>query len=319
MNRILPIIACLVIVAVWPVAPARAADSPGGSGKSAADKPSSDKPSTDSHAGESRGNGSAKPADHPDDRGGTPSRGEARPTPPPTPPAPPPVPKDQKDFIQYMKDHAPNVLRVLAALPANPARRGLAADFVSQSKQLTSIKNDQDLTTILTKRFSLQDAICRDMIDLAHAQVDSPPATKAEKDLRDDVASLVNNTIDEREHRIMKLTDLINGETDAVVNENKALQSAPLSPALAEQHQRRIKNLTDLIKQEQDVVASQTKSLQSDQLSLKTIVQDRVNAYNARAHLLGNVPSTLPADRTLLGLFFDDTTHNPSNPTPAGH
>jgi len=214
--------------------------------------------------------------------------------------------KDRQDFVAFMKEHAPNVLRILVNLPPSPARRELFMDFVAQWMEWSSIKNDETLKTIRLTRIGIQDAICRDMIDLAMA-ANSPPAAKAEKDLRGHVTDLVKNAISEREYRIKKLQDLIRQETDVLNNAGRGI-SADVA---------RANKLRDLIKQESDALAKEKEGLAADKASQETAVQDRVNAYNQRSRQLGAIMNLVPEDRILMELFFGESV-NPPTSGPAG-
>ncbi len=265
MNRILLSVAFVLGSATWAMGQAR----------SAPPRPPESRP-PEPRAGDPRSGQSTASGERPVAA----ARGDIRPSAPaPSPLDVPLSPKERQDFLAFMREHAPHALMVLAKLPASPARRVLTADFVSQWKELNSIKNDQELKTLRTNRIGIQDAICHHMIDLAVAAPASPQAAKAETDLRASVTDLVKNAIDERKYRIAKLNDLI--------------------------------------KQEQSALASEEKGLKADEASQDSAVQDRVNAYNQRSRQLGGIMGPLPEDRALLDLFFGDSP-NPPDSNPSG-
>jgi hypothetical protein len=225
-----------------------------------------------------------KPAAPAADRAPAPNRAGARDEARPSPASPPPMtqlaPKERMDFVHFMRENASHVLIVLRDLPPSPARRMLAGDFIDQWRELLAIKNDDDLKNLRLKRVAIQDAICGDILSLANGPGGPSGLAKTEADLRTHVGDLVQNTIDERTHRIDKLKELI--------------------------------------KQEQEAEAREEKALKTDEQTQDVTVQTRVDAYNQRARQLSGAQASPPDDRSLQEIFFPDQPDQPT-PNPAGN
>ena len=144
---------------------------------------------------------------------------------------PQPTPKEIEEAMGFMKTHSPVRFKTLESMPDGERKfhlKNVATRLYMQLIRSTPVDR-QDLMDIAIKRTETEDAVFGLAVELRNAPADKREAIKAQ--LKDSVATLVTNSLKERELRLVMLQHTVEVEQQQLTRD-KARQDALIDERL---------------------------------------------------------------------------------------